>query len=52
MPDLLSNLRRALEDWDVVKAEQELNKPENRFSRRYTNQKIGLLEDKQTRKQV
>ena len=41
MPDLLSNLRRALEDWDVVKAEQELNKPENRFSRRYTNHKTG-----------
>ena len=50
MPDLLSNLRRALEDWDVVKAEQELNKPENRFSRRYTNPKIGLLGEKQSRK--
>ena len=32
MTDLLSNLRRALEDWDVVRAELEINKEENRFN--------------------
>ena len=30
MLDLTSNLRKALEDWDVVWAEMEINKEESR----------------------
>ena len=42
MAELVSLLRRALEDWDVVAAEAEITKPEHRFEA-ITYSKNGLI---------